>query len=404
MVKVIVPAHNAAKTIKRTLDSILAQTYQDFRVIVVDDASTDETAAIVTEYTDAIHNYHTRFPSKILLYLNPENMGVSLTRNRALSYLDADFVAYCDADDWWEVDHLEKAMQAFKDNPDIQVVYSNPVWVHENGYHVGPTFPIYQEFNGERFKQGNFIWISTVVHKASDSMQFDPNLNSIEDYDMWIRMYRTGWKFKQLPSRTVSYHVNEAGNAGQNSSIVLSNFVCKHNQKFSLPVLEWHFPVRLHVGCGTEYLDGWINIDKFSDNPKVLKADAKDLPYVEYFADELKSSHVIEHFSFNEGWGVLTEWWRVLKFGGKLSIETPDLLAVCEDFVKGTEQRRVELYSALFAYPDLPGQAHKFLYTEQQLRWTLEKIGFKDIVRVAPDSKYARSGNHHLCLKLEAIK
>jgi ubiquinone/menaquinone biosynthesis C-methylase UbiE len=114
--------------------------------------------------------------------------------------------------------------------------------------------------------------------------------------------------------------------------------------------------------------------------------------------------HIIEHFSFSEGQKVLNEWYRVLKPGGKLILETPDLLATCQRFVNSDEQFRITLYGHLFAYPDLPGQIHKFLFTETQLRCQLGWAGFKNVERVQPMSKYVHNTTVDLFLAVIATK
>ena len=101
LVSVIVPAHNAAKTIGRTLSSISAQTHQNLEIIVVDDGSTDQTATIVRT--------HTRVDPRIRL-IRQENAGVAAARNRAVSEARGSFVAPIDADDLWDSTKIAKQL------------------------------------------------------------------------------------------------------------------------------------------------------------------------------------------------------------------------------------------------------------------------------------------------------
>jgi len=162
--------------------------------------------------------------------------------------------------------------------------------------------------------------------------------------------------------------------------------------------------LRLNLGCGNDIMPGWVNIDAYNDQADV-KANIEKLPYGNDTVDEILASHVIEHFHFMAGFDVLLEWKRVLKPGGKLIVETPDFLASCKDFVAADEGWRVQLYGQFFATPWIPGQTHYFLYTETQLRGTLDQCGYKDIVRVQAESTYVkRSGAYHLFLRMEAYK
>ncbi len=168
-------------------------------------------------------------------------------------------------------------------------------------------------------------------------------------------------------------------------------------------------PIRLNLGCGQEHFDGWINCDLYDDALGAdVKLDASNIQLQSNSVQEINASHLIEHFDYIKGQEVIEEWYRVLVPGGKLSIETPDLLGLCTKFVSGNEQLRVNLYGLFFGMPwTAVWNTHKFLYSETQLRWTLDKTGFDNIKRVKADSTYAKFGDKQddpVYLKLEAIK
>jgi ubiquinone/menaquinone biosynthesis C-methylase UbiE len=158
--------------------------------------------------------------------------------------------------------------------------------------------------------------------------------------------------------------------------------------------------IRLHIGCGIVILPGYINCDMY--NPKAeLKCDALKLPFPDNSVVEILAVHIIEHFHFHDTFNALKEWYRVLKVGGKLRIETPDLLATCIKFVNSNEQDRVDLYGQFFAIPWVPGELHKFLFTESQLMYELSDCKFKNIIRV-PALRYIN--NEDINLAMEAMK
>jgi len=159
--------------------------------------------------------------------------------------------------------------------------------------------------------------------------------------------------------------------------------------------------IKLHLGCGNMLLKDWVNCDLYNPNAEV-KCDAKEIPYEDETVDVIYNCHLIEHFDFFEAFVVLKEWYRVLKKGGVLVTETPDMFASCKKFIEASEEDRINvLYSHFFAKPWIDGEVHKFLYTEQQLRWTLEKSGFSNIIR-QPATRYI--GREDICLKLMAQK
>ncbi len=105
LVSIVVPAFNAESTINRCLDSLLGQTYKNIEVLVVNDGSKDKTLEIVRNYSD-----------KRLKVFTQENGGISATRNRALESANGEYVAFCDSDDFYEKDYLEKMMFLFDKN------------------------------------------------------------------------------------------------------------------------------------------------------------------------------------------------------------------------------------------------------------------------------------------------
>src|SRR5262245_35299311 len=105
LVSVIVPSYNASRYIRETLESVLGQTYSSFEVIVVDDGSTDETAAIVGD--------HSRRDSRIRL-VSQSNAGVGAARNRGIAEASGEFIAPLDADDIWYPDKLQKQVASLQ--------------------------------------------------------------------------------------------------------------------------------------------------------------------------------------------------------------------------------------------------------------------------------------------------
>jgi predicted SAM-dependent methyltransferase len=144
--------------------------------------------------------------------------------------------------------------------------------------------------------------------------------------------------------------------------------------------------MKLNIGCGSFLLDGFVNCDLY--NPAAeIQCDAKSLPFDDNSIEEIYSYHLIEHFDFHDAFNVVGEWYRVLQDGGLLHIQTPDLLGSCKKFIEIQDDYDsvMKFYSHFFAYPWIPGQTHKFMYIESQLRYLFENCGFKDIKRIVAD-------------------
>lgn len=110
-VSVLIPCYNAGQYLAAALDSVLAQTYQDFEIIVVDDGSEDDSAAVVARYLQ-------------VRYFRNTHSGISVTRNLAVSKARGALIAFLDADDLWMPEKLEKQVAYLDDHPDCQLVFT----------------------------------------------------------------------------------------------------------------------------------------------------------------------------------------------------------------------------------------------------------------------------------------
>lgn len=102
-VSVVMPSYNAEKYISEAIQSVIAQTYENWELLIIDDCSTDSTANIVKQFSDV--------DSRITLYSNPKNMGVALTRNKGMNLANGSWIALLDSDDVWHKDKLEKQIE-----------------------------------------------------------------------------------------------------------------------------------------------------------------------------------------------------------------------------------------------------------------------------------------------------
>src|SRR6185503_3382392 len=120
-VTVVIPVYNSARYISQALDSVKAQTFTDYEVIVVNDGSDDR------EELERIINAH---PLPVI-YISQENKGVSAARNAAIRRARGEFYAQLDADDQWTPDYLAVQLGILKQNPDVTLVYPNATIIGE---------------------------------------------------------------------------------------------------------------------------------------------------------------------------------------------------------------------------------------------------------------------------------
>ena len=129
---IIIPLYNKEGYVRRTLESVIAQTYKDFECIVVDDGSTDNSAAVCEEFSNSL----TLSLSNPFRLIKQANSGVAAARNNGVAVSKGDHVAFLDADDWWEPTFLEEMDRLIKEYPDAGLYATNYVYYKPGKTHV----------------------------------------------------------------------------------------------------------------------------------------------------------------------------------------------------------------------------------------------------------------------------
>lgn len=187
LVSVIIPAYNAAPYIKETLDSVFAQTYRSFEVIVVNDGSpdTDKLEAVLAPYRDRI------------VYLKQENRGLSGARNTGLRAATGNLVALLDADDIWLPDYLEEQTKFLREHPEFDLVYCNARFFGESVYD-GKEYMEVCPSTGDAssaaiISRRCHVFVSVTARaEVLKRFGFDESLRSCEDFDCWLRLTSAG--------------------------------------------------------------------------------------------------------------------------------------------------------------------------------------------------------------------
>lgn len=154
---------------------------------------------------------------------------------------------------------------------------------------------------------------------------------------------------------------------------------------------------RVHLGCGPHHVEGWVNVDLIPGPAVDVVAPCDVLPWGSNTVDEILAEHLIEHLTFYQFNRALAEWHRVLVPGGTLTVECPDLLGLCKQFVEANEYGRYDTYRGQWPiiahlYGHQRGrspeeelsQVHKSGYTKEHLERVLYGVGFTNICEEKP--------------------
>ncbi len=198
-VTVLMTVHNAAPFLGQSIRSILAQTHRDLECLIIDDGSTDDSPAIAQSFDDP----------RIRFVKNPQNTGQTACLNQGLDLATGDFIARQDADDLSQPRRLELQLAAFNRDPQL-VLLGTQGWIINAAGHGrgGFNLPLRPEsIRWSRFFANPFIHTSVMFRRGPE--RYDPAFRICQDYDLWMRLLRTG-PGMNLRDRLVVYRVHAA--------------------------------------------------------------------------------------------------------------------------------------------------------------------------------------------------
>lgn len=221
LVSVIIPAYRAAPSIAATLDSVLAQTFQDYEVIVVNDGSPD-----TAELEQALAPYRDR-----ITYLRQENQGPSGARNTGILAARGRYLATLDADDMWMPEHLAAQLAVLEADPSVDVVYADARiigYAPEAGRTVMELCPSTGEVTFERL-----VTCECTVHLCVSVCRreallraglFDAAFRRAEDIDLWLRIVLQGGRIA-CQRRVLGYYHRHAGSLSTDEVGMVEGFL-----------------------------------------------------------------------------------------------------------------------------------------------------------------------------------
>jgi len=225
---IIIPAYNAARYLPAAIESVISQTFHNWRIILVNDGSTDETAAIADKYQKKLGDR--------MLVITQANAGLPAARNAAIRNSSAEFLAVLDSDDVWLPSRLAESLKAFESHPQVGLSYGLITWIDETGNHLH-TFA-----GNRRNSQGKiarYIYLRkvdlpcpTITFRrrcVEEVGLFDETMRSTEDRDMWLRIaFRYEVAF--IP-KVIAYYRTSANSMSSNLDGMFNaqrNFIRKH--------------------------------------------------------------------------------------------------------------------------------------------------------------------------------
>lgn len=207
----IVLSYNYENYIASTIDSILRQTIRDFEIIVVDDASTDNSRAVVEQFKDP----------RIRLYCNEVNLGGARSYNRAVELAQGDWLVNLDADDWIAPEKSAAQLAAVHAKPDVDIIGSHVSFFDENGNPHPDRIKFEQYSNSgidlnllDSWIGRNTLCRSSTMVRRSAHLRIgldDADMVRAPDYELWTRALRLGCRFDIVPEKLTFARIQRRG-------------------------------------------------------------------------------------------------------------------------------------------------------------------------------------------------
>ena len=204
VVSVIIPAYNCTAFIGQALDSALAQDVP-LEVIVIDDCSEDGLDVFMARYKGC---------SQIRYLKNEGNLGVAETRNRGVSLARGEYIAFLDADDYWEQDKLKKQLKLIREKNAVLCSTAREL-MNPDGTLTGHIIPVKTEFDFASLRRHNQINCSSVLMKTEVAREFPMHHDDgHEDYLMWLEVLEKYKKGYAVNEPLLKYRITNTGKSG----------------------------------------------------------------------------------------------------------------------------------------------------------------------------------------------
>lgn len=219
LVSIITPSYNCEKFIRSTIESILAQTYHNWELIITDDCSDDNSIDIIKSY--CIQD------KRIKLYQLKKNSGAGIARNYSIKNAKGRFIAFCDSDDIWYPDKLERQLNFMAEN-NYNLTYSSYDTCNEIGKLNGYV-ECQSKITFANIIQNNGIGCLTAIYDTSKiGKHFMPTIRKRQDWCLWIEIIRQTGPAYGLKEPLALYRIREGSISSNKINMLKYNYDVYH--------------------------------------------------------------------------------------------------------------------------------------------------------------------------------
>jgi teichuronic acid biosynthesis glycosyltransferase TuaG len=206
LISIVMPAYNCEKHVVEAINSVLAQTYQNWELLVLDDGSKDNTLQIINEFGNK--------DSRIMPLQNDKNMGVSAARNRGIELASGDWIAFLDSDDIWEPSKLEKQLRVAYENS-AEFIFTGSSYINKEGKPFTGIFEVPEKVSYKKLRNQNVISCSSVLVKKKYFENIKMEKDEMhEDYAVWLSILKLGVEAYGVNEPLLIYRISKSSKSG----------------------------------------------------------------------------------------------------------------------------------------------------------------------------------------------
>lgn len=182
MVTIIMPAYNCEKYLRQAVESVIAQTYRDWTLLIIDDCSKDRTAVLAESLAIQDH--------RITVLHNKHNLGVSGARNRGIKAANSEWIAFLDSDDLWEPNKLKKQFDLLTRYSSAKLLYTGSAFMKEDGERINYVLHVPERITRRELLKQNLLSCSSSLVKRHLLLKYPmPEKGEIhEDFVVWLKI------------------------------------------------------------------------------------------------------------------------------------------------------------------------------------------------------------------------
>lgn len=239
LVSVIMPAYNSEAFISEAIRSVMEQTYTNWELLVIDDASSDSTCKVIQKFSRADDRIH--------ILRNDSNQGTHQTRNKGIEAASGDFIAFLDADDLWKPEKLEKQLKILSSNT-IAACFSSYELISEDGKPLNKKVEALPVLTYHKLLKANYVGNLTGIYNTKVlGKVYCPEIRKRQDWALWLKVIEEGGPMEGILDCLAIYRIREDSISQNKLEMLRYNFrVYNHVLGYGLLRSFWRMLIFLN--------------------------------------------------------------------------------------------------------------------------------------------------------------